>query len=332
MLKNNFTSIDEIQFDLVVLIRRFHPMLGAESPLETKGERVDFNRLAKATHKSQDSRINTRQDGKLIGRASGSLSGEGHKINMKNQVVIITGGSQGIGFGIASCFAKRKACLVIADVDGKKAEAAAKRLKRLGAADVLPLVCDIAKRPQVEAMVAATKSHFKRIDVLVNNAGICPFIEAMEMSPEIWQRTLDVNLTGAFHCTQIVAREMIKARNGGRMIFITSLAENVTSSNQVDYGASKAGLKMAMVGFCTALGKHGITCNAIAPGMIMTPMVEGYWKQPGPAAEIKVRVPMGRIGLPVDIGHAAVFLASPEAEYISGITVRVDGGFQARCV
>jgi len=251
---------------------------------------------------------------------------------MKNQVVIITGGSQGIGFGIASCFAKRKARLVIADLDGKRAEQAAKRLKRLGAADVLPLVCDITKRPQVEMMVEATTHYFKSIDVLVNNAGICPFIEIMEMPSEVWQRTLDINLTGAFHCTQAVARVMIKARKGGRMIFITSLAENVTGPAQVDYGASKAGLKMAMVGFCTALGKYGITCNAIAPGMIMTPMTSFHWKKPGPAAEIKVRVPIGRIGLPVDIGNAAVFLASPEAEYISGITLRVDGGHQARCV
>ena len=250
---------------------------------------------------------------------------------MKNQVVIITGGSQGIGFGIASCFAKRKARLVIADVDGKKAELAAKRLKRLGAADVLPLVCDITKREQVEGMVATAKRQFKRIDVLVNNAGICPFIHVMEMSPEIWQRTLDVNLTGAFHCTQVVAREMLKVRDGGRIIFITSLAENVTGPTQVDYGASKAGLKMTMAGFCTALGKYGITCNAIAPGMIMTPLTEFHWKQPGPAAEVKIRIPVGRIGLPVDIGHAAVFLASPEAAYISGITLRVDGGHQAVC-
>jgi NAD(P)-dependent dehydrogenase (short-subunit alcohol dehydrogenase family) len=251
---------------------------------------------------------------------------------MKNQVVIITGGSQGIGFGIASCFAQRKASLVIADVDGKKAEVAAKRLRRLGAPDVLPVVCDITRPVQVEAMVKATKKRFKRIDVLVNNAGICPFIEVMEMAPEIWQRTLDINLTGAFHCTQAVAREMIKAGKGGRMIFITSLSENVTGPSQVDYGASKAGLKMTMVGFCTALGQYGITCNAIAPGMIMTAMTEHHWKQPGPAAEIKTRVPMGRIGSPIDIGNAAVFLASPEAEYISGITVRVDGGHQARCI
>lgn len=254
------------------------------------------------------------------------------KTKSKNGAVIVTGGSQGIGFGIARCFAKLGARLVIADVNLEKAAQAVGRLKRFGAADGLAIACDITKREEVEAMTAAAVKKFKRIDVLVNNAGICPFVHVMEMSPEVWQRTLDVNLTGAFHCTQTVAREMIKAGKGGRIIFITSLAENVTGPNQVDYGASKAGLRMAMVGFCTALGIHGITCNAVAPGMIMTPMTEAHWKQPAHAAQVKQRVPAGRLGTPEDIGHAAVFLASPEAEYISGITLRVDGGHQACCV
>jgi NAD(P)-dependent dehydrogenase (short-subunit alcohol dehydrogenase family) len=251
---------------------------------------------------------------------------------LKNKVVIITGGSQGIGFGIATCFARQKARLVIADVKEEGAREAAKKLKRLGAPDVLPLACDITKRAEVDAMVAAVIGKFKRIDVLVNNAGICPFIDVMEMKPEVWQRTLDVNLTGSFHCAQSVAREMIKAKRGGRIIFITSLAENVTGPAQVDYGASKAGARMTMVGFCTALGKHGITCNAIAPGMIMTPLTESHWKQPANMEALKHRVPVGRIGTPIDIGNAAVFLASPEADYISGISLRVDGGHQTCCV
>jgi L-rhamnose 1-dehydrogenase len=202
----------------------------------------------------------------------------------------------------------------------------------MGADDVMALAIDITNREQVESMVSQVMKKFDGIDVLINNAGICPFIEVMEMEPDVWQRTLDVNLNGAFHCTQIVAKKMIAAKKGGRIIFITSLAENLSSSNQVDYGASKAGMRMTMVGFSIALGPHGITCNAIAPGMIMTPMTESHWKQPGPTAEIKTRVPVGRIGTPEDIGHAAVFLASSEAAYVSGITLRVDGGFSTKCV
>jgi NAD(P)-dependent dehydrogenase (short-subunit alcohol dehydrogenase family) len=125
---------------------------------------------------------------------------------------------------------------------------------------------------------------------------------------------------------------MIAQDDGGRVVFITSLAENVTSPMQVDYGASKGGMRMTMVGFATALGKHGITCNAVAPGMILTDMTRHHWEQPGPAEQIKVRVPVGRIGTPTDIGNAVAFLASEEASYISGVTLRVDGGHQACCV
>jgi NAD(P)-dependent dehydrogenase (short-subunit alcohol dehydrogenase family) len=180
-------------------------------------------------------------------------------------------------------------------------------------------------------MVEQTMQKFNRIDVLVNNAGICPFVDIMEMSPEMYLRTIDVNLNGAFHCTQLVAARMIEQGVSGRIIFITSLAENVTGPAQVDYGASKGGLRMLMVGFATRLGRHGITCNAIAPGMILTDMTRSHWEQPGPAEEIKHRVPVGRIGVPEDIGHAAVLLASAEADYINGITLRVDGGHQAVC-
>jgi NAD(P)-dependent dehydrogenase (short-subunit alcohol dehydrogenase family) len=250
---------------------------------------------------------------------------------MTGQVVIVTGAARGIGYGIAQCFAEKGATLVIADVNLKAAKEAAGQLVERGAEAAVGVECDVTDRDAVLAMVAATVEAYGRIDVLVNNAGICPFVDAMELTPEIWQRTLDVNLTGAFHCTQAVARQMIAQGDGGRIVFITSLSENVTGPSQVDYAASKAGLRMAMKGFATALGKHRITCNAVAPGMILTDMTRHHWEQPGPAEFIKTRVPMGRIGVPRDIGHAVVFLASPEAEYISGITLTVDGGHQAVC-
>jgi len=246
-------------------------------------------------------------------------------------VVIVTGGGRGIGLGIARCFAAKKARLVIADRDAKGAKSAAADVRKRGARGAMGVECDVAVRQSVEDMVAKALARYGRIDVLVNNAGICPFVDVMKMSVDVWQKTLDVNLTGAFHCTQVVARRMIAQGDGGRIVFITSLSENVTGPAQVDYGASKAGLRMAMRGFATALGPHGITCNAIAPGMILTDMTRHHWEKPGPAKAIKKRVPVGRIGTPRDIGHAAVFLASPEAEYISGITLTVDGGHQAVC-
>ena len=250
---------------------------------------------------------------------------------LSTQVVIVTGAARGIGLGIAERFAAKKAKIVIADVDVGAVKAAARQARQRGATAATGIACDVTDRDSVEGMVVKAVEKYGCIDVLVNNAGICPFVEAMELTPEVWQKTLDVNLTGAFHCTQLVARQMIHQDNGGRIIFITSLSENVTGPSQVDYAASKAGLRMAMRGFATALGKHGITCNAVAPGMILTDMTRHHWEKPGPAEFIKQRVPVGRIGVPKDIGHAVVFLASPEADYISGITLTVDGGHQAVC-
>ena len=248
------------------------------------------------------------------------------------RTIIVTGGSRGIGFGIATCFARLGDRLVIADVDEASAQEAAAALDRLGAHGSFGIRCDVSKREDATRLADETVARAGGIDVLVNNAGICPFQDVMEMSEATWRRTLDINCTGAFLCTQAAARHMIPRGAGGRVVFITSLAENVTGPQQVDYGASKAAMRMTMVGFATRLGCHGITCNAVAPGMILTDMTRHHWEQPEHAALIKTRVPVGRIGTPEDIGHAVVFLSGEGASYLNGITIRVDGGHQAVCV
>jgi NAD(P)-dependent dehydrogenase (short-subunit alcohol dehydrogenase family) len=251
---------------------------------------------------------------------------------VENQVVIITGGSRGIGYGIGCCFADKGASVVIADLDEDGGRCAAQELNSRGAVDSIAVRCDVSRPDQVQQMVDAVMSKYGRVNVLVNNAGICPFVEVMEMPRDVFLKTIELNLIGAYYCTHAVARAMIERRQGGRIIFITSLAENVTGPSQVDYAASKGGLRMLMVGFATALGKYGITSNAVAPGMILTDLTRWHWEQPGPAEEIRKRVPVGRIGTPADVGHAVVFLASEEASYINGVSLRVDGGHQAVCV
>ncbi len=244
---------------------------------------------------------------------------------MSNKVAIITGGARGIGLGIAVCLARKDMRIVIADRDGAAARTAAERFGGLGVA------CDVTDRAQITDLVQQTITRFGRIDVLVNNAGICPFVDVMEMDPATFKKTLDVNLTGAFHCTQLVAREMLARSTQGRIVFITSLAVNVTSAKQGDYAASKAGLHMLMKSFAIALGPHGITCNAVAPGMILTDLTRFHWEKPENAAFIKQRVPAGRIGTPEDIGQAVALLVSDEAGYINGVGLIVDGGHQAVC-
>jgi NAD(P)-dependent dehydrogenase (short-subunit alcohol dehydrogenase family) len=250
---------------------------------------------------------------------------------MNGKVVVISGAARGIGLGIARCFARKGATVVVADMDEANSLKAAEQLKLEFGHKTLGVACDITRVEDVKRAVAHIVSEVGRIDVLVNNAGICPFVDIMEMNQETWLKTIDVNLNGAFYLTQEVARVLIRQGSGGRVIFITSLAENVTSPQQVDYGASKGGMRMAMVGFATALGKYGVTCNAIAPGMIMTDMTRWSFELPEVRAAMAERIPVGRVGQPEDIGHAAVFLASDEAAYISGTTLRVDGGHQAVC-
>lgn len=249
----------------------------------------------------------------------------------KAKVALITGAARGIGYGIAVCLARQGTAVAIADVNGASAREAADRLAAECGVETLGLTCDISRGPAVDVMVRRAMRHFGRIDILVNNAGICPFVDVMEMSEKMFRKTLDVNLTGAFLCTQRVAREMIKRRRGGRIIFITSLAANVTSAMQGDYAASKAGMHMLMKSFAIALGPRGITCNSVAPGMILTDMTRWHWNKPKNKAFIKSRVPRGRIGTPEDIGNAVALLCSDGADYINGTSLVVDGGHQAVC-
>ena len=252
-------------------------------------------------------------------------------MNSLASVVFITGGAQGIGLGIARCFAVKNYRVAIVDMKADQAQEAAAQLQAECGVETLGIGCDITDRAQVQSAVAGVLHSFGRIDVLVNNAGISPFVDVMELSPELFDKVLDVNLTGGFHCAQIVGRHMIERHeedgSGGRIIWISSLAPKFSQPSQAEYSASKAGVEGLMIGFATRLGKHGITCNAIAPGMILTPLTAHHWAQPGPAEQIKQLVPVGRIGTPDDIGNAAVLLASPEAAYINGHVLAVDGGF-----
>ena len=248
---------------------------------------------------------------------------------LEGKVAFVTGGARGIGCGIARRFAEEGASVVLADIDRALAEGAAGHITAQTGRRALALPCDVTDRAAVDAAVARTCAEFGGLDILVSNAGICPFVEFLDLDNATWQRTVDVILTGSFNTGQAAARAMIAGGRRGRIIFITSLATLSAASNQADYAAAKSGERMLMATMAVALGKHQITVNAVAPGVIYTEMGKHHWDVPEHREAFARETPGGRLGEPRDIANAALFLALDESEYVTGSTVRVDGGRMA---
>jgi NAD(P)-dependent dehydrogenase (short-subunit alcohol dehydrogenase family) len=245
---------------------------------------------------------------------------------LAGRVAIVTGGARGIGYGIAHRFAEEGADIAIADINAELAETSAATIRAETGRRALAIACDVTDRASVDATVQRTCAELGGLDIMMANAGICPFVDFLDLDVATWQRTIDVILTGSFHCAQAAARTMIAQGRGGRIIFTTSLATIAASSGQADYAAAKGGVKMLMASVATGLGKHRITVNAVAPGVIYTEMGAFHWDIPENREAFAKTNPIGRLGTPADIAAAAVFLASDDAVYITGSTIRVDGG------
>ncbi len=219
--------------------------------------------------------------------------------------------------------------MVIADINADHAAESARQIATETGRKAIAIACDVTDQQSVVTMITKAVSELGSLDIMVANAGVCPFVEIMEMDVETWKKTIYINLTGAFITAQAGAKQMVAQGKGGRIIFISSLATIRASSAQADYAASKSGVKMLMATMATALGKQGITVNAIAPGVIYTEMGAFHWDVPEHRAAFAIENPIPRLGMPSDIANAAVFLALDESEYITGSTIRVDGGREA---
>jgi 3-oxoacyl-[acyl-carrier protein] reductase len=246
-------------------------------------------------------------------------------LELDGKVAIVTGGASGIGRAVVERFAEAGAAgAVIADVDGGAAQAAA---KELGGA-VLSVRTDVSKPESVEAMVRAAVEAFGRIDILVNNAGVCPVTAWDDTTPENWNRVLDVNLTGAFLCTRAVIPVMRKQKYG-RIIYVSSTAADVGSLvAHVAYGVSKAGAVALMKSVAKGFAGSGITANAVSPGTIDTPLTRSFGEETQKA--FVDGCAMKRRGTPREVADAVLFLASDGAAYVTGQTLKVDGGFALR--
>lgn len=243
-------------------------------------------------------------------------------MRLKERVAIITGGACGIGRETAFTFAKEGARVVIADRDEATGEEAVAQLRESGA-DALFYALDVTDAESVNRMVEAVVDRFQRIDILINNAGITADGMLDKLTPEQWQRVIDVNLSGVFYCTQAVVPQM-KQQQYGRIITASSVSGVYGNVGQTNYAATKAGVIGMTRTWAKELARYGIRVNAIAPGFIETGMVA---RVPEKVLErLKKQIPVGRLGKPADVANAYLFLASDAADYINGTVLHVDGG------
>lgn len=252
---------------------------------------------------------------------------------LKDKVAIVTGAGSGIGEGIALRFAREGAKVIVAELDEQKGKATAAKIQEMkGEALVVPT--SVARVQDVDAMVDKTLERFGRIDVLINNAGIRYATSILEMPDEEWHNTLATNLTGVFLCLRRVAREMIKRGGEGVIVNISSIGGMRGIRSRAAYCAAKAGVILLTQVAALEFAPHKIRVNAIAPGLIETPLTARYLTGTDAdsrmmAERLAATIPLGRWGQPADIAAAALYLVSDEAAYVTGTTLVVDAGLTA---
>ncbi len=248
---------------------------------------------------------------------------------LTGKVAFVTGGGSGIGRGIAERLAREGADVCIPDIDSDGAEQTANLVTQLGRrAHVVK--ANTASQVQMQKAAAECVDKLGRLDIAVANAGIARGGPVLELSLKDWQDQLDVNLTGVFLTVQACGQQMARLGHGGRIICISSLAAESTGPGIWAYSATKAGVRIMVRGWAQELGEHGITVNAIGPGVIETPLAEGLAGEPGGTIRnrLESRTPVKRVGRPADIAGLVNFMAGPDGEFMTGSYVIMDGGLR----
>ena len=255
---------------------------------------------------------------------------------LPDKIAIVTGASKGIGRAIGLRLAKEGANVVIADVDKDEGEKVAQMIREMGR-DCLAVKCDVSNVQEVEGMVEKTMQKLGRIDILVNNAGVSSMAAMVELEEKDWDFNMDINAKGQFLCSRAVAKHMIKQKSG-RIINNASLAAKRGARFLAHYSASKFAVLGLTYTMAIELAPYNITVNAVCPGIVETDMIRREWKWEGDLRgmtpekvrkEVLSTIPLGRLAKPEDIAGLVAFLASEDADYITGQAININGGMES---
>ena len=241
-------------------------------------------------------------------------------MSLAGQIALVTGASRGIGRAIAVALAARGACVIGTATSDAGAAAVSAALSASGGAG---RVLDVRDSAAIDVLVNGIKSEFGAVSILVNNAGIAKDVLAMRMQDEDWRVVMKTNLDAVFHLSRAVLRDMMKSK-AGRIVNVTSVIGHTGNPGQMNYAAAKAGVAGMSRALAREIGSRNITVNCVAPGFIDTDMTRAL--SAAQNAAILAQVPLGRLGTVADVASAVAFLSSPEAAYITGTTLHVNGG------
>jgi NAD(P)-dependent dehydrogenase (short-subunit alcohol dehydrogenase family) len=246
-------------------------------------------------------------------------------MRLKDKVAIITGATKGIGLACAQEFADEGAKVVLVGRTDSLGEAAAQEIRGAGG-KALFVHCDVSQKAEVDALVKATVDHFGRIDVVVNNAGVNHSANFFDTTEEDWDWVISVDLKGTFLVSQAAARVMVDQGRGGAIVNVSSVMAQLALADQIPYCAAKGGVNQLTKAMGLALIKHGIRVNAVAPGPVMTELMERVVHSPEKHAVLMDRLPIGYIASCQEIARVILYMASDDAAYFVGQTVYPDGG------
>ncbi|MGK7925217.1 MAG: SDR family oxidoreductase [Spirulina sp.] len=253
--------------------------------------------------------------------------------SLEGQAALITGSSSGIGAAVAKCIAAAGAKVVVNySRSSKGADAVVEEIKAKGG-EAIALQADVSQEDQVLAMFAKMYEAYGTIDILVNNAGLQRDFNLVDMSLDDWNKVIGVNLTGQFLCSREAVKEFLRrgvvperSVAAGKIVCMSSVHEVIPWAGHCNYASSKGGVSLLMKSMAQELAPQKIRVNSIAPGAIQTPINREAWETPEALESLMTLIPYKRIGVPEDIGKAAVWLASDDSDYVQGATIFVDGG------